>query len=422
LIIPLTKWSARVEKSEGDFRYKHVTIRDHAESSILYNAENFENDECNRIFSVLLKKQFQNVTWTLPADFWKQFFDYFGGILSYVIQYLPIIILGTYDSQSPADLAQTISNNAFVYIYLINSFTTVTDMAINVGQMAGIFQRVADFIRFTEEVESGTNNGIPNESFDDSSYPESKPPVVVERQPGALAPDVIFELKQVSYSLPTDKNYLLMNNLNLKILRGQSLLISGPSGSGKSSLLRVLMRIWNINSGTISFGITKEHILHLPQKPYFPTGKLSLHQQIAFPVRLPETEQTFRDIGIIEEALVKLKISYLIERCGGLDTPVDFEWHEVLSPGELQRLSFIRVLYHRPMLAILDESTNAVSTDAERVMYQMLIDSGISFITAGHRSSLENYHSYELKLDGKTGYQLKALHPIDSSGTDVTEF
>ena len=68
LIIPLTKWSARVEKSEGDFRYKHVTIRDHAESSILYNAENFENDECNRIFSVLLKKQFQNIVWTLPAD------------------------------------------------------------------------------------------------------------------------------------------------------------------------------------------------------------------------------------------------------------------------------------------------------------------------------------------------------------------
>jgi len=68
LIIPLTKWSARVEKSEGDFRYKHVTIRDHAESSILYNAENFENDECNRIFSVLLKKQFQNIVWTLSAD------------------------------------------------------------------------------------------------------------------------------------------------------------------------------------------------------------------------------------------------------------------------------------------------------------------------------------------------------------------
>lgn len=77
----------------------------------------------------------------LDISVWQQFFDYFGGVLSYVIQYLPIIILGTYDSKSPAELSQTISNNAFVYIYLINSFTTVTDMAINVGQMAGIFQR-----------------------------------------------------------------------------------------------------------------------------------------------------------------------------------------------------------------------------------------------------------------------------------------
>ena len=68
LIIPLTKWSARVERSEGDFRYKHVTVRDNAESSILYNAENFERDECNKIFHVLLRKQFYNIIWRLPAD------------------------------------------------------------------------------------------------------------------------------------------------------------------------------------------------------------------------------------------------------------------------------------------------------------------------------------------------------------------
>lgn len=81
---------------------------------------------------------------------------------------------------------------------------------------------MADFIRYTEEAEAGYNSGISNESFDDSTYQDPKPPVVVERQPGALAADVLFELKNVSYSLPTDKNYILMNSkleLLLLILR-----------------------------------------------------------------------------------------------------------------------------------------------------------------------------------------------------------
>ena len=71
----------------------------------------------------------------------KQFFDYYGGLLSYALQFIPIIMLGTYDSKTPADLAQIISNNAFVYIYLVNSFTRLTDLAMDAGEMAGVFQR-----------------------------------------------------------------------------------------------------------------------------------------------------------------------------------------------------------------------------------------------------------------------------------------
>ena len=66
-------------------------------------------------------------------------------------------------------------------------------------------------------------------------------------------------------------------------------------------------------------------------------------------------------------------------------------------------------MYHRPLLAILDEATNSVSTDMEQTMYQLLISNDISFISAGHRQSLDAYHTHELKVDGKTGYSIREL-------------
>ncbi|VDM92485.1 unnamed protein product [Onchocerca ochengi] len=66
LVSPMVKWNAREEKAEGDFRYKHVSIRNNAESIALYEAEPFEQYECNRIFMLLWWRQFKFMCWKLP--------------------------------------------------------------------------------------------------------------------------------------------------------------------------------------------------------------------------------------------------------------------------------------------------------------------------------------------------------------------
>uniref|UniRef100_A0A914ZKA1 ABC transporter domain-containing protein n=2 Tax=Parascaris univalens TaxID=6257 RepID=A0A914ZKA1_PARUN len=405
LLSPMAKWSARVEKAEGDFRYKHVSIRNNAESCAFYNAEAFERGECNRLFSALLRRQFFFFSWKLPNLFWQQMFDYYGATLTYAIQYIPIFMLHTYDHVPAEELGPIISNNAFCYIMLVNSFTRITDVALSAGEMAGILHRVAELLKavddelyFVAQREDGCDDDLSNDT------------VTMNIDGATNSPsNVLFDFHDVTYTLPNDPASILVKGLNLTVRRGENLIITGPSGVGKSSLLRVIANLWNVSSGFLQQNIRNQFIMYLPQRPYLPTGCLSLVQQICFPSIVPPYEISDSDITRIGSILFALNLTGLIERCDGLLQPAEFEWHDSLTPGEQQRLSFARLIYRRPTIAILDEATSSVSVEMEKQMYHLLKMSGISYISVGHRPSIHEFHDIELSLNGSRGYTIRRI-------------
>uniref|UniRef100_A0A914WG91 ABC transmembrane type-1 domain-containing protein n=1 Tax=Plectus sambesii TaxID=2011161 RepID=A0A914WG91_9BILA len=109
LISPMVKWVARQEKMEGNFRFKHVSVRTNAESIAFYRGEQFENAESDQHLNLLLKTQVRLIAWRLPIRFWQQFFDYYGSMISYAIQLIPIFVLNEYDGLSGLDLTGKIS-------------------------------------------------------------------------------------------------------------------------------------------------------------------------------------------------------------------------------------------------------------------------------------------------------------------------
>jgi putative ATP-binding cassette transporter len=72
----------------------------------------------------------------------------------------------------------------------------------------------------------------------------------------------------------------------------------------------------------------------------------------------------------------------------------------VLSLGEQQRLAFARIIFNRPSVVILDESTSALDLLAEEAMYRILNELGVTFISVGHRPSLLQFHDKKLILRG----------------------
>ncbi|VDM24383.1 unnamed protein product [Toxocara canis] len=449
LLSPMVKWNARVEKAEGDFRFKHVTIRNNAESSAMYNAELFEHHESDRLFNILWWRQFWFMCWKLPNLFWQQFFDYYGGILSYAIQYIPIFIYHRYDGTSSADLSGIISKNAFVYIYLVNSFTRMTDVALVVGEIAGIMQRITEFMRVCEESDEQQLRGKPTkgDSISDGGHDnlgaDADVSTAVSDRENTLNDvkvesnsssedeeadndiDVIYRIEALSYSQPDDDSRKMLEDLTMQVRSTSNIVITGPSGCGKSSLIRVIAGLWRQDSGTISCGKLSGYVMHAPQTPYFPSGNLTLRQQIVFPQVLQQYHYSVdTEDQRIEDILNALELGHLIGRCNGLDTSVDFDWfcrQETLTPGEQQRLAFARILYQRPVMAILDESTSSVGVDMEERMYRLLekfvkLQNGIHYLSVGHRPTLIHYHDFELHLTGELTYEIRPIRKAASAG------
>ena len=183
---------------------------------------------------------------------------------------------------------------------------------------------------------------------------------------------------------------ILFRNLSLELELERGLLIIGESGCGKSSLLRAIAGLWDSGTGKI-IRPTLDNMLFLPQRPYMTLG--SLRSQLLYP------KTNFINTGDehLNHILHQVNLPNLVERLGSLDVE-KVNWSDVLSIGEQQRIAFARLLIAKPQYAILDEATSALDVTNEGHLYEQLVNSGITYISVGHRPTLEKYHHLVLEI------------------------
>jgi len=210
---------------------------------------------------------------------------------------------------------------------------------------------------------------------------EVKSTVIHEQQRDGL------HIKDLDIWLPNGRR--LLNGFNLSLEPGDSLLISAPSGYGKSTLIRTVTGLWPHASGSASYD--RERTLTLSQKPYLPLG--SLREALWYP-NPPDREED----AALRQAMQHVGLQHLGDQ---LDEERD--WAQTLSVGELQRCAFVRALMARPAVLFLDESSSALDAANEARCYQLLKQSlpETILISVGHNASLERFHRQVLELQSE---------------------
>jgi len=139
----------------------------------------------------------------------------------------------------------------------------------------------------------------------------------------------------------------LLRDIDLEIRPGEKLLLTGESGTGKSTLARAIVGLWPWGSGSVALP-RDARVGFLAQRAHLPLG--SLRDALAYPLEKLDASE-----AAIVAALVRCGIGSLAPRLDQVE-----RWDQVLSGGERQRLGFARLILQRPDIAVLDDALVAL--------------------------------------------------------------
>ena len=211
------------------------------------------------------------------------------------------------------------------------------------------------------------------------------------------------EISEVSFSY--NKSVSLIENLNIKISRGQRIAIVGPTGAGKSTLINLLMRFYDVDKGSIKIdGVDirdmarsdlREKFGMVLQETWLRSGTIRDNITLG--------REGFTEEQIIEAAKAAHAHSFIKRLPDGYDTVIT-ENGGNLSQGQKQLLCITRVMLDIPPMLILDEATSSIDTRTEtriQKAFNKMMKGRTSFIVAHRLSTIREADLILVMKDGK---------------------
>lgn len=190
---------------------------------------------------------------------------------------------------------------------------------------------------------------------------------------GDMDGEVVLEFKNVSFAYPTRPNKQVLKEFNLKIQKGVTVALVGPSGGGKSTTVSLVERFYDPTKGSLEYlgeDITslnvnwyRDQIGYVGQEPTLFNESIANNISYGAP--------TASHDEIVEAAKAANAYEFIMSFPDGFDTPVG-ERGTQLSGGQKQRIAIARALVKKPEVLLLDEATSALDNESEAIVQKAL--------------------------------------------------
>lgn len=305
-------------------------------------------------------------------------------------------------------------------IYISNSVwlssEIITQIVFTVMYIAGVYWMGGDIVSFGVIVAMGQYVGrfwqpitnlanIYNSFVNNLAYLErifetmDEPVVVHDKEDAVELPPIDGTVDYENVTFGYEEGQTVLKDLNLHVNAGESIALVGPTGAGKSTVVNLLCRFYNLNGGKI--------ILHCEDGSAHDISDVTLHSlrtqlgimlqdsfifagTLSENIRYGNLDAT--DEQIIEAAKVVRADDFIREMPEGYNTMIN-ERGSSLSQGQRQLVSFARTLLSDPRILILDEATSSIDTKTEKLLQEgllALLKGRTSFIIAHRLSTIKH--------------------------------
>ncbi len=352
-------------QAEAEYRYALMRVRENAESIALLGGEEEERAGIDRSFGTVIRQWSMLAGQHVRATIVSQ-----GSTL--IVPIVPLLLCAPKYLDGSMTLGQMMqAASAFTFVqsafgWLVDNYPRLADWNANASRIASLVVSLDHL----ERVEAGA--GVNR----------------IERGESADATAVCLD----NLSITLDDGTTVLDRSRVSIKTGERVLVEGESGVGKSTLVRAIAGLWPWGSGRVDLSAGQRLFL-LPQKPYLPSG--TLRRAAAYPS--PDNRWSASQIA---DMLEKVGLGHIKNRIDENEP-----WDQILSGGEKQRLSFARLILHRPDIVVLDEATSALDIRGQEEVMTLLQTemAGATIISVAHRAELGVFHDRKLRIERMGG-------------------